>query len=206
LLDALAADFVRHHFDLKQLIRTIVNSRIYQLSSLPNDTNMHDTKYFSRYYRHRPTAEALSDVVGDVTWTPEPILGLPHDSREILEWNFSLPSNFLDAFGRPNSSSDPPCVRDRGGTIVQALDLMNSDTLMYRITHPAGHAAAIANGPWSDDGIVTQLYLAAYCRYPTADERRLALDAFMNEKATRQTATEDIMWSLLNSAEFVLNH
>ena len=50
------------------------------------------------------------------------------------------------------------------------------------------------------------MYLAAYCRYPTADERRLALDAFMNEKATRQTATEDIMWSLLNSAEFVLNH
>jgi hypothetical protein len=206
LLTALAADFVQHHYDVKHLIRTIVNSRTYQLSSEPNETNLHDTKNFSRYYRHRPTAEALSDVITDVTWTPEPILGLPHDSRGVLEWNFSLPSNFLDAFGRPNSSSDPPCVRDRAGTIVQSLDLMNSNTLMFRISSPAGRAAAIANGPWSKDGVVTQLYLAALCRYPTREERNAALDAFMDDQATRQTATEDIMWSLINSAEFVLNH
>jgi hypothetical protein len=124
----------------------------------------------------------------------------------VLAWNNRLDSEFLDAFGRPNASADPPCERDRSGSIVQALHLMNSSRLMGRISEGGSRAAELARGPWSADGIVRQLYLAAYSRYPTQDEVKIATAAFAAPGATRQTATEDILWALVNSAEFVLNH
>ena len=148
----------------------------------------------------------LLDAVSDVTGVPEPLPGLAPDSRAVLSWNYRLESNFLDAFGRPNPSADPPCERERSSSIVQALHLMNSTRLMERIGHPEGRAAALAKSSRPPEEIVTELYLAAYARRPTADELRVAAGAFAADGATRQSATEDVMWALINSAEFVLNH
>jgi hypothetical protein len=89
---------------------------------------------------------------------------------------------------------------------VQALHLMNSTKLMGRIADGGGRAVELARGPWSSRGIVQQLYLTAYCRYPSDEEMRIAVAAFGAEGATRETATQDVMWALVNSAEFVLNH
>jgi hypothetical protein len=206
LLSALAADFAAHGYDMKQLIRTITRSRTYQLSSLPNDINVRDTKNFSRFYRRRPAGEVLLDVVSAITGTEDSLPGLAPGERAIQVWNNRLDSDFLDAFGRPNPSADPPCERDRDGSIVQALHLMNSTKLMGKITQTSGRATELAKSNQSPDEIVTTLYLETYCRYPTDEERRIAVGTFKAEGATKQSASEDLMWALLNSAEFVFNH
>lgn len=206
LLDALAKDFVDHGYDLKQLVRTIMRSRAYQLSSTPNDTNVADTKHFSRHYRRRPSAEALLDSVSDVTGVREPLQGAPPDGRAAQAWNYRIDSDFLDAFSRPNASADPPCERDAGGSVVQALHLMNSNRLMTKLSGETGRAAALARSQRTPREIVEELYLASYCRFPTSEEMDVAVAAFSQKDATRQSAAEDILWALLNSAEFVFNH
>src|SRR5579864_868397 len=67
LLDALAQDFRKHGYDLKKLIRTIMTSQVYALSSRPNERNAADTRNYSRHYRQRLRAEVLLDAVCDVT-------------------------------------------------------------------------------------------------------------------------------------------
>jgi len=206
LLDALAKDFVDHGYDLKHVVRTIMRSRTYQLSSVPNATNAADTRNFSRWYRRRPSGEVLMDAVSEVTGVREKLQGMPPDAPGVRAWNYRIDSDFLDAFSRPNASADPPCEREAEGTVVQALHLMNSEALSKRIADPAGRAAALAKSDKPPGEVVTELYLAAYCRFPTAEELSLAAGAFSAPGATRQSATEDVVWALINSAEFVFNH
>jgi hypothetical protein len=206
LLDALAKDFVDHGYDLKHVVRTVMRSRAYQLSSVPNATNAADTRNFSRWYRRRPSGEVLMDAVAEVTGVREKLQGMPPDAPGVRAWNYRIDSDFLDAFSRPNASADPPCEREADGTVVQALHLMNSETLSKRIADPAGRAAALAKSNKPPGEVVTELYLATYCRFPTAEELSLATHAFSAPGATRQSATEDVTWALINSAEFVFNH
>ncbi len=206
LLDWLARDFVAHRFDLKQLIRTIMSSHVYQLSSLPNEYNQGDTKYFSRAYRRRLPAEVLLDAVSDVTGAAEKFQGLPEGARALDTWNHKLDSEFMDAFGRPNASAECPCERDTKTSVVQALHLMNSKRLQSKIASDDGRARALAKGTLTEKEIVNELYLSIYNRPPIDDELSVALKVFSAKDATRQTATEDVMWALLNSAEFVFNH
>lgn len=206
LLEALARDFVTHGYDLKHLMRTILQSHLYQLTSLPNEHNVGDTRNFSRAYRRRLPAEVLLDAVADVTATPGTFQGLPLGARAKDTWNYKISSEFLDAFGRPNSSSDCPCERDVKPSVVQALHLMNSNDLQSRIANAAGRARHLAGSDRSSKDIITELYLAAFSRFPTPEELSMASRAFAAPEATRQTATEDILWALLNTAEFVFNH
>jgi hypothetical protein len=206
LLDALAKDFVTHGYDLKHLIRTIMCSNVYQLSSIPNQYNARDTRNFSRFYRRRPTAEVSLDTLCDLTGVPESLQGLAPGSRAVRVWNNRLDSDFLDAFGRPNASADPPCERQAEGSVVQALHLMNSTRLMAKIGNANGRAARLAKSERTPVDIVNELYLAAYARYPNPKELEAATAAFTATGATRQSATEDVLWALINSAEFVFNH
>lgn len=206
LLDGLAKDFVAHGYDLKHLMKTIMGSRLYQLSSLPNEYNVRDTRNFSRSYRRRLPAEVLADAVAEVTGVPATYVGLPGGSSAKETWNYKIPSEFMDAFGRPNSSSDCPCERDIKPSVVQALHMMNANELQGRIAHANGRARRLATGDRSTKDIITELYMAAYSRFPSPEEISLASRAFAAEGATRQSATEDVMWALLNSAEFVFNH
>jgi hypothetical protein len=112
----------------------------------------------------------------------------------------------MDAFSRPNPSSDPPCERDRQMSVVQSLHLMNSKALQAKLSHKTGRARQLADSTKSPEDIVSELYLLTLSRPPSATELQQATGAFNGEKATRQTATEDVFWALLNSAEFVLNH
>ena len=206
LLDFLAKDFVSHRFDLKHLMRTIMRSRVYQQSSLATENNLADTRNFSRAYRRRLPAEVLSDAILAVTGVPDTFQGLPPGVRAGETWNHKLDSDFLDAFGRPNSSAECPCERDTKTSVVQVLHLMNSNKLQARIGAAEGRAAKLAGGKLSEREIVAEIYLSAYGRFPTGEEARRAEAAFRVDGATRKTATEDIMWALINSAEFVFNH
>lgn len=206
LLDWLAQDFVSHGYDLKQLMRTILRSHVYQLSSAPNEHNVADTRNFSRAYRRRLPAEVLLDAVSEATGTTETFSGLPPGARALETWNHKLESEFMDAFGRPNSSAECPCERDARPSVVQALHLMNSSKLQSKIANAEGRAKKLADGKLPENEIITELYLAAYSRFPSEAETGVALKAFSVKDASRKSAIEDVMWALINSAEFVFNH
>jgi hypothetical protein len=208
LLEALGQEVIRRKFNLKELMRTIMRSHLYQLSSVPNEFNKADTRNDSRAYRRRLQAETLADALADITGVPTDYPGMPPGSRAMQAWSFKIESPTMDAFSRPNSSSDCPCERDAKPSIVQALHLMNSRLLQEKLASTAGGARVqrLADSPLSPAEIVTDLYLACYSRLPTGDELKIATAAFTAEGANRRTAIEDVLWSLLNSAEFVFNH
>ncbi len=206
LLGALADDFVANGYDLKDLIRTIVSSHLYQQSSTPTPYNLQDTENFSRSYRRRLAAEVLTDAVCDITGIANEFEGLPSASRANHVWNFKIASDTLDAFGRPDSSSDCPCERNLSTSVVQALHLMNSQDLQEKLSHESSRVSKLAAGKQTPEAIIEELYLLAYSRFPTDEERAIAHAEFEAEGATRQSAAEDVLWALLNSAEFVFNH
>ena len=206
LLDALAADFVAHGYDFKHLMKTILESRTYQLSSTPNDSNLADTRHFSRAYRRRLPAEVLMDAVCDVTGVQDSMAAMPSGGRAMQTWSYKIQSHFLDAFGRPNASSDCPCERDTQLSVVQSLHLMNSKALQAKLTDPSGKIRQLVGGSRPETELISELYLLTLSRRPTAAEEQSALRAFQQPGATRQTTMEDLMWALLNSPEFVFNH
>jgi hypothetical protein len=208
LLDAFAAEFVRSKFDLKALMRTILMSHLYQLSSEPNESNTGDTRNFSRSYRRRLSAEAMADAIDDVTGVPTKYPGLPAGSRAVQAWTYKIESRTMDAFSRPNSSSDCPCERNLKPAISQALHLMNADGLHAKLTSRDAGARVqrLAESTNTPCDIVTELYLACYSRLPDDGEMQIAPAAFTDDPATRRAAIEDLLWALINSAEFVFNH
>jgi hypothetical protein len=206
LIDWLARDFISHGFDLKHLMRTIMRSNVYQLSSIANEHNTADNKNYSRSLRRRLTAEVLLDALCDLTGVKEDFGGLPKGARAVQTWNHKIDSDFLDAFGRPNASQECPCERDRKPSVVQALHLMNSNSLQSKLESENGWAMKLANSGESEPQIVRHLYLATYTRLPSAEEMRTSLRFFNSAGSTRSTAIQDLLWALVNSAEFVFNH
>src|SRR6185369_17252336 len=82
-------------YDLKHVMRLLLNSRVYQLSSVPNETNADDAQNFSHYYVKRLPAEVLMDAISQVTGTPEEFPGMPPGTRAIELWDNRFPSYFL---------------------------------------------------------------------------------------------------------------
>jgi hypothetical protein len=203
LLDALADDFRRHGYDLKHVIRTILTSSVYALSSEPNERNVADTRNFSRHYRQRLRAEVLLDAISDVTQVPDSFAAAPPGSRASAIWTHRVPSLFLDTFGRPDPNQDPPCERTGDTSVVQALHLMNSAELHKKVTNEAGRAARLSKEKHSPRAIVEQLYLLTYNRFPTEEESSVGVSLFKGPGSDRRMAVEDLLWALLNSAEFV---
>lgn len=209
LLDWLAKDFAQYGFDLKRTIRHILRSRTYQTSSLANDSNIGDESNFARSYRRRVSAEVMSDALTAITGVPMKFQGLAQGVPAMQNWNRTMKSTLLDTFGRPDASAECPCERDPSPTIVQSLHLMNSRSLEDRVAGKDGNAAKLAKSKKNPGEIVEELYLMIYSRLPSADEKKVAAAIFKNEKGEpveRQKAVEDLMWALLNTPEFVLNH
>ena len=203
LLDAIAADFRTHGYSIKHLIRTIMASSVYGLSSVPNDRNIADTRNFSRYYRQRLRAETLLDAISDVTDVADDFNAAAPASGASTIWTNRVPSLFLDTFGRPDPNQDPPCERTRDTAVVQALHLMNSPGVQEKLSAKEGRVAALADGGKSPRELVDEIYLLAYCRLPTDQERAVADGLFRGPVVDRRGAVEDLLWALLNSAEFV---
>ena len=205
LLDALAADFRKNGCDLKKLIKSIAMSHAYGLSTIPKDRNVADTRNYSRHYRQRLRAEVLLDMVSDISGVPEKFEAMPSGSRAIEVWTARSQSDFLDSFGRPDPNLDPPCERTSDTTVVQALHLMNSPNLHRKVTGDDGRCAGMSKSDKTPTAIVEEVYLLAYCRLPSDTEKVAALKRFEKKDATRRSATEDLMWALINTPEFAFN-
>src|SRR5438876_1071647 len=219
LLDALAKSFIASHFDLKNLVRTICRSQVYQLSSLPNQFNAVDKQYFSRYYPKRLTAEVLLDAVDEATRSDSKFEGLPSGTRavQLPDNSFNAASYFLAVFGRPDSSSSCECERSQDASLAQSLHLLNSKDVQDKLTSTNGCAAALAKDTQREDALkVRELYNTVYSREPEAKELELALnylgkkpqakDGKADPKVDKQQGYEDIIWALINTKEFLFNH
>ncbi len=206
LLDALAGDFVRNGFSLRHTIRLILNSRVYQLASEPNQTNRDDQLNYSRYYTKRLMAEQLIDAVTQVTGTPEKYQGFPLGTRA-MSIPRGAPSFFLRTFGRMNAR-EVICERDTQPAMNQAMHLISGDTLHRQITAKGSRLDAwIEDSALSDEEIVRRLFLAALVREPDQRELSLALAPIRARGAEgRRQALEDVLWALFNAKEFLYNH
>ena len=170
---------------------------------LPNETNVIDTRNYSRHYRHRLRAEVLLDAVTQVTGIPQEFDAMPPDSSAKQVWTHRSDSLFLDTFGRPDPNQDPPCERTTDSTVVQSLHLMNSEKLYRDIINDKGNAAELAECQKSGEEVASELYRLVFGRNPTEDETKLVTGLLSAEGAVRRQVIEDLMWAMLNSAEFV---
>ena len=208
LLSALADYFRSVGYDNKKMLAAIFASHVYQLSSRPNETNGSDHRNFSRHYRKRLRAEVLSDALTDITLMGEDFDGMPVGMRAIQLWTFRTESELLDAFGRPDPNQDPPCERASSATMTQALHLMNASRIQKRITSDGSRCQNLADSDQAPAAIVRELYMAIFSRPPDAAELADLASEFarLNQesaKGERRALIEDIMWSMVNSPEFL---
>jgi hypothetical protein len=205
LLDALAKDFIDHKFDVKHVIRTILNSRVYQLSSGPIVANRKDHQNFARFYARRLVAEVFFDAVNQVTGARANFSGAPAEARAIDLPHEGFGSYFLDTFDRPRRVTGCECERSSGATLAQVLLLANSDEIEDKLRSPNGRLAKLIKAGKTTPEIVEELYLTAYSRRPTAAELEKTV-AYVGRQQDRQKALEDVLWVILSSKELMFNH
>ncbi len=217
LLDALAKGFVENKYDLKWLHRAILNSRTYQQSARPHETAKGDRRNFASFPLRRLPAEVLLDVINQATGATEafpPRLFLPpgaramevagvtgaEDQRAALAYAFQI-------FGRParNGLVQCDCERDPSPTIVQALYLANHPQLREKIAAANGRVAKLVTDVSDDVKRVEEIFLWTVGRMPSKDDLAASLE-YVKASPSAQRGLEDLMWSLINTREFSLNH
>ncbi len=205
LLDALAKDFANKKFDLKHLVRTIMNSRTYQLSAVPNETNKDDAKYFSHAVTKLLTAEQLLDALCDVTAVPEKFAGLPAGTRAIQLVDGEVNHPFLKAFGQPARELACECERESDGNLGQALQLINGPTVNEKVRNAANRLGGLLSAKKTEMEILDEIYYAALARPAFDDEKKVAL-AHIAKGADKRKAWEDVLWAVINTREFLFRH
>ena len=216
LLAALTEDFVEHGFDVKHLVRRIMNSATYQRSSRTNETNANDDKYYSHYIVRRLPAEVVLDAISQVARVPTRFSGYPEGTRALQLPDTQVNSFFLEVFGRPPRINVDAAEREHAPTIKQALHVINGDTLNEMLRADDGAIDMFLKLGLSNKKILEHLYLSALSRYPTGRENEALLDVL--EEAERETSAdplerdhrrkplEDLMWAMLTGKEFLFNH
>jgi uncharacterized protein DUF1549/uncharacterized protein DUF1553/Big-like domain-containing protein len=211
LLEALTRDFVAHRFEIKHLVRTIMNSTTYQLSSRPTATNAADLKYHSHYIARRLPAEVILDAISQVTGVAENFPG--HPGRRALQLpDAAVDSYFLTAFGRPPRVTAADSERQQEPSITQALHVINGDTINKKLAAKRGLIQTLVDDKSDNRTVVERIYLAALSRYPSDEELR-TLSQAMDEgfarggpDAPRRPVLEDLAWAVLTGREFLFNH
>jgi hypothetical protein len=205
LLDALAKDFIDHKYDVKHLIRTIANSRVYQLSSAPTEHNKDDHQNFARFYARRIIAEVLLDAVDQTCGTSTRFGNIADTARAVDLPHEGFGSYFLDTFDRPKRVSGCECERSSSATLAQVLLLANSDEIENKLASGEGRIAKLIASKRPIADLADELYLYAYSRPPTAKEREIVV-AYVESQEDKSKALEDVLWTILNSKEFSFNH
>ena len=212
LLAYLEKALVDSGYDGKQLFRLILNSTTYQLSAVPANGNPASAANFACYPLRRMEAEILADALDQVTDStekyssaiPEPYTFIPDDLRSIALPDGSITSAFLEMFGRPPRDTGFESERNNRITAAQKLWLLNSSQLLRKIE--LSPLAAGVRGQRSSAEAATQIYLAVLSRFPTPAELKIAQSAFDRPEARPHEAAVDLIWALMNTAEFLYHH
>ncbi len=206
LLEALAEEFVRSEFDTKHIIKLILNSRTYQLSAEPNETNELDDRFFSRFMPRPLMAQVLLDVLNDVVGSSEKYGRYPVGMRAI-EVPLPVSSRFLNLFGRSNreflGNLDPLLEP----TLTQALHIINSPYINGKLRNSKTITQLLepkTGEKMEPVELATELYLTTLSRPPTDAELETAA-TYIADDSTRRKDTEDLLWALISSRSFLFN-
>ncbi len=214
LLAILSEDFVAARFDVKQLMREILNSTTYQLSSLARSDRPEAEANFAFYAPRRLDAEVLIDALNEITGTtekyssaiPEPFTFVPDDQHATALPDGSITSAFLETFGRPSRDTGLEGERNNRITATQRLTLLNS-TQIQRKLEQGPKLQALLRAPRTAPGeIVDSLYFTILSRPPTSEERSTVAAYVQKAGQDRRAAAIDLAWALINSAEFLYRH
>ena len=212
LLDRLAKDFVAQKFDLRWLIRQVINSRAYQLSSEPNDTNRDDEVNYSHVLLRRLTAEQLLDSQHAALAVPARFNGYPAGMRagqlpgvgavRLREKKKSSSDAFLTLFGKPMRLLSTECERSCETTMSQAFNLVSGPEMNELLAAPDNRIQQLISAGRSNLEIATELYWNTLNRAPTQAEL-LEISARADRAEDKRRVFEDLSWALLNAKEFV---
>lgn len=215
LLDAAAKYLADNNYDLKQLMRVILQSAAYQRDSAPLPENRADERFYARYTPRRLKAEVLLDAISQVTDSPTKFIylkadgkpGDPAPAKRALELpDVSVDSYFLKTFGQPVRLITCDCERSDEPSMTQVLHMFNGDTVNKKL-EAKGSAAEKAAGEASNDKVVEDLYLAALSRFPSdAEKQKLSAELAAAKPEERRGVIEDLYWSVLSGREFLFNH
>ena len=200
LLDHMAAVLVKENFKLRSLMKYILSSQTFQLSSQTTPSNAADNQAFSHFPVRRLPAPVMLDAVSQVTDVPELFAGHPAGTRAIQLWDNRLPSYFLDTFGRSLRESPCECGSSGEPTMAQALHLLNAPEIERKVQNPAGTAARLAASDLSTDQIIQEIVLMTTGRAPRPKEWQIARRLMQQG---RQRGSEDVLWILMNSYDFL---
>ncbi len=203
LWNTLNQEFVSSGYDLRHVMRLIMNSRTYQLAADSHDSNFRDTQFYSHYYARRLSAEVLLDAICQATGVPEQFAGYPLGVRAIQVPDPGVDSYFLALFGRSERTTACACERKADVTLPQLLHLQNSDELYRKIKSPEGELAKICAAQSDDNAVIDWLFLSTIGRLPR-DEQRGSVNELL-KTGDRQEVLLDVFWALLNSKEFTFN-
>lgn len=216
LLAHLADQFVESGYDLKQLYRTITASHTYQRSYRPNETNLGDGRNFSRALVRRLPAEVLYDAVHFATADTETQQKMQTDAATVRDRQIGLSHNnresryAMQLFGRPARQQTCDCERSSEPSLLQTVYLRNDPQMTATIDRKEGWLAKLRHHdtPWLNehlDQLVQEAYLRTFSRLPREQEMTVAREHFSSADDPID-GLRDLLWALLNSKEFILNH
>jgi hypothetical protein len=212
LLDALAKDFIEHKYDLRYLEHTILNSRVYQLSSRTNETNKFDRNNYSHSYIRPMMAEVVVDVLNSALGTTENFGADAPPGCRAIEVGASRVQNptiayVFRTFGRPPRTSACDCERAMDPALPQKLFLMTDPALKAKFEDPKGRLRTADDPTKTSEEVLAELFLATLSRFPTdADKKLFAEYQKKTDARDRKAALEGALWALINTREFILNH
>ncbi len=224
LLAYLESELVKADYDLKHIFRLILNSRVYQQSSIPRSDRPGTEELFAVYPVRRLEAEVLIDALCKITGAhesyssmiTEPWAHIPDRYRGIKLADGSITSLFLEMFGRPSRDTGLALERNDRPDDAQRRHLLNSShvqTMIDRsLTGAGSRHRSLPKGPGSrgrrgrQQPSVEETYLTILSRYPTPSERSVANGHLAASEGDTRQAVADLMWALINTKEFLLRH
>ncbi len=220
LLSRAATFLVEHGYDLKALMRAILQSETYQRSSQPLKENAQDHRFYSHYVARRMSAEVLHDAIAQVTHVPTAFVELSHPgmdrekidtyplgTRAIELHDAAVDAPFLQSFGRNPREITCECERSNQPSVIQAMHLINGTTVNDKLAAKESVVTSLVESSLSNTGIIEEAFLAVLSRHPTQREiSEFASFLADGPQEERRQRLEDLYWSLITSREFMFHH
>jgi hypothetical protein len=200
----LNTEFVAHGYDLKHLMRLILNSRVYQLGAATRPGNESDHRFYSHYYARRLPAEVMLDAMSAAIGVPDEFKGYPVGTRAIQLPEPGVSSYFLTLFGRSDRVTACACERNGEVTLPQLLHLQNGEASFQKFKAEESRLRVLLRENKQDGPVIEELFLATLGRKPGPAELETVTRALA--AGPREEAFSDLLWALLNSKEFAFNH